>query len=73
MIKIEIKNTNNFFFEGWNWKEKSIQQKPEKKIKKIKTELKIIIYDRLELKNKIKKQLQRNQEQKLEIKKLKLK
>jgi hypothetical protein len=45
----------------------------EKKIKKIKTELKIIIYDRLELKNKIKKQLQRNQEQKLEIKKLKLK
>jgi hypothetical protein len=73
MIKIEIKNTNNFFFEGWNWKEKSIQQKPEKKIKKIKTELKIIIYDRLELKNKIKKQLQRNQEQKLEIKRLKLK
>jgi hypothetical protein len=54
-------------------KKNQFNKRPEKKIKKIKTELKIIIYDRLELKNKIKKQLQRNQEQKLEIKKLKLK
>jgi hypothetical protein len=73
MIKIEIKNTNNFFLKGEIEKKNQFNKRPEKKIKKIKTELKIIIYDRLELKNKIKKQLQRNQEQKLEIKKLKLK
>jgi len=60
IIKIKIKNTNNFFIEWWNWKEKSIQQKVWKKIKKINIKLKIIIYDRLELKNEIKKKIQKN-------------
>jgi len=42
-----------FLIEWWNWKEKSIQQKAQKIIKKIRTKLKKIIYEKLGLKYEI--------------------
>ena len=55
-IKIEIKNKNKILIEGFNWKEKSIQQKKQKKpIKWMRTNLKKITYPKLGSKDKIEK------------------
>jgi hypothetical protein len=44
---------NKFLIEWWNWKEKSIQQKAQKIIKRKRIKLKKLIYEKLELKDEI--------------------
>jgi hypothetical protein len=41
------KNINKLLIEGWNWIEKSIQQKAQKIIKRMRTKLEKIIYTKL--------------------------
>jgi len=73
IIKIELKNEKQFLIEWWNWKEKSIQQKAQKIIKRKRIKLKKINIWKIEIKGWNWKQikfLQKDQKQKLESKKI---